>query len=111
MTVKSRGYVRNRHFLCRACEGHRVCCNYRSQRISEGNAGTRSAVLRDPAARTAYPVAFIPVMIVMEYAYGGKAVHGYEIVHLFHCGPPVIVIALGDYLFSGERVYELQILV
>ena len=45
----------------------------------------------------------------MEYLQGGQAVFVKEALHLGGRLPPVVVIALEEYLFAGELVDELKV--
>ena len=62
-----------------------------------------------PAACTAYAVILIDIVIVVEYAYGREALICEEILHFAHSRPPIIVVALEDYLPAGQSVYEAEV--
>lgn len=54
----------------------------------------RLTVFGYPAPRAADAVAFIAVMIVVEYAYGIEAIFGEIFCHFAHSAPPVVVVTL-----------------
>ena len=63
-----------------------------------------------PAARAADAVFTVCDAVVMQELQGIQPVFRKERLHLFHCAPPVIVIALEDDLFfAGKRIQPLEI--
>ena len=67
-------------------------------------------LLIKPAARAADGIFAVFIGIIIEYINGVDAVRGEKARGFGHGVPPVIVIALENYLPAGQRVYEEEIL-